>query len=92
MAIGILSAAWRRGMQVPRDLSVVGFDDIALARYLTPPLTTVLIDRVALMEKAMQVLLSMIERKPVASPPLLAPMLVVRESTERNSKKGEIDP
>ncbi len=88
MAIGMLSAAWRRGLQVPRDLSIVGFDDVALARYMTPPLTTVFIDRVALMEKAMAVLLMMIEGKPVISPPPLAPVLIVRESTGRNTKRG----
>lgn len=41
MAAGVLTVAHRRGMAVPRDLSVVGFDDTALASQLWPPLTTV---------------------------------------------------
>src|SRR5205823_10333083 len=41
MAIGVINAAKRSGLRVPRDLSVVGFDDIRFARYTDPPLTTV---------------------------------------------------
>ncbi len=41
MAIGAISAARELGLAVPRDLSVVGFDDIDLARHVDPPLTTV---------------------------------------------------
>jgi DNA-binding LacI/PurR family transcriptional regulator len=40
MAIGALRAVRRRGGSVPEDLSVVGFDDVALAAYVDPPLTT----------------------------------------------------
>jgi LacI family transcriptional regulator len=39
-AMGLMSALNERGVRVPADLSVVGFDDIPFARYLTPPLTT----------------------------------------------------
>lgn len=41
MAIGVLSAARQLGIRVPRDMSIVGFDDIELAPYTDPPLTTV---------------------------------------------------
>jgi len=41
MAIGAISAACAAGLQVPRDLSIVGFDDIALASFINPALTTV---------------------------------------------------
>jgi len=40
-AIGVLHAAARNGLRVPEDLSVVGFDDIHIARYTIPPLTTI---------------------------------------------------
>jgi LacI family transcriptional regulator len=41
MAIGALSALRERGLRVPEDIAVVGFDDIPLARYMNPPLTSV---------------------------------------------------
>ena len=39
-AVG-LQALYRAGLRVPQDISVIGYDDIELARYLTPPLTTI---------------------------------------------------
>jgi LacI family repressor for deo operon, udp, cdd, tsx, nupC, and nupG len=41
MAMGVLDFARRKRIRVPRDLSVVGFDDIRFARYTEPPLTTI---------------------------------------------------
>ena len=41
MAMGVIGAARRRGLQIPRDLSVVGFDDIRFAQCFDPPLTTI---------------------------------------------------
>ena len=41
MAIGVLHVARQRGLHVPHDLSVVGFDDIRFAQYADPPLTTI---------------------------------------------------
>jgi LacI family transcriptional regulator len=40
-AVGVYQEADRRGLRVPEDLSVVGFDDITVCEYLSPPLTTV---------------------------------------------------
>jgi DNA-binding LacI/PurR family transcriptional regulator len=76
LAIGIMRAAQRLGLDVPRDLSVVGFDDVPLAQDLAPPLTTI---RQPLTEKgriAAGVLLGT-----VAAPPGPLPTeLVVRSS------------
>lgn len=41
MAVGLLSALQEAGLRVPEDISVAGFDDVPIARFLTPPLTTV---------------------------------------------------
>ncbi len=81
MAIGVIHTAWKMGMHVPRDLSVVGFDDIVLAAYMAPPLTTVAVDIGALARKAMELVFSMIEGRHTTSPPLLVPTLKVRGST-----------
>jgi LacI family transcriptional regulator len=40
-AVGVLHAAWERGVRVPHELSVIAYDDMPLADYLQPPLTTV---------------------------------------------------
>jgi LacI family transcriptional regulator len=45
MAIGFLKAMDERGLRVPQDIALVGFDDIPVARYLQPPLTTVRVSR-----------------------------------------------
>jgi DNA-binding LacI/PurR family transcriptional regulator len=81
MAIGVITAAWNLGIHVPHDLSVIGFDDIVMAPFTAPPLTTVAIDREALINNAMDVLLDMIEGKPAVLPPLLTPRLMKRKST-----------
>jgi LacI family transcriptional regulator len=52
MAVGALGALSDAGMRVPEDVAVTGFDDIALARYLNPPLTTVHVDALSLGERA----------------------------------------
>src|SRR5690606_24035633 len=44
-ALGVLEAARVRGLRVPQDLSVVGYDDVPLAQWSSPPLTTVRQDR-----------------------------------------------
>ncbi|HEY4383498.1 MAG TPA: LacI family DNA-binding transcriptional regulator [Ktedonobacteraceae bacterium] len=81
MAIGVLSAAWELGLRIPHDLSLVGFDDIAQARYLTPPLTTVAIDKTTILAMAVQLLLAAIEGQAVASSPVFPVTLTIRSST-----------
>lgn len=81
VAIGIMSAAHTAGMRVPDDVSVVGFDDIPMAAWTRPPLTTV---RQPIIEKgrlAARLLIEQMNGSHVESPPPLATTLVVREST-----------
>ncbi len=52
MALGFLSALSDLGVEVPGEMAVTGFDDIAIAQYLRPPLTTVRVDSYALGERA----------------------------------------
>jgi len=41
MAMGVISSAHKHGISVPEDLSIIGYDDIKLAEFITPPLTTI---------------------------------------------------
>jgi LacI family transcriptional regulator len=81
-ALGVYEAARKRGLRIPEDLSVVGFDDLALSRWLPPPLTTV---RQALTEMgrvAAQMLGQLIAGGPLACTRVeLSTDLIVREST-----------
>jgi LacI family transcriptional regulator len=62
MAIGALSRLREAGLEIPRDMAVAGFDDIPMARYMNPPLTSVHVDISALGELATRRLLAGIER------------------------------
>ena len=57
MAVGLLSALQEAGLRVPDDMAVAGFDDIPVARFLSPPLTTVRLDIADLGALAVQRLL-----------------------------------
>ncbi len=83
-AIGALAALKRRGLRVPDDLSVVGFDDIPFAGYIDPPLTTIHQPKDEMGRLAMRMLLDLLDEKKVAN--VLVPgKLTVRESTRRIS-------
>lgn len=82
MALGVMSAFRERGLSVPRDVSVVGFDDVPEAAYLYPPLTTVRQDFAALGQLMMQkILVSLEEDEPPTIDTPIPTHLVVREST-----------
>ena len=61
LAVGALSAAREKGVRVPEDLSIAGFDDIDFAAYCNPPLTTVRVPAAQMGEMAVEMLLEMIE-------------------------------
>ncbi len=80
-AIGVIAALRLRGFDVPKDFSVIGFDDIPFASNVTPGLTTVRQPRQQIGEKAMRVLLDHIANRGGASENhLMHGDLVVRES------------
>jgi DNA-binding LacI/PurR family transcriptional regulator len=81
MALGLLRRLHEAGREVPRDLSVVGFDDIPEAAYFTPPLTTVRQDFTELGRRCLNMLLARIEGELVTNRVVVAPELVVRAST-----------
>lgn len=91
MAIGLMSALSDLGVQVPADLAVSGFDDIALARYVSPPLTTVHVDAFHLGERSVEMLSGILGPVPIVPLPsheLLRTRLVVRASCGAPSAEG----
>jgi LacI family transcriptional regulator len=60
-AVGVMREAYDRGITIPRELSVIGFDDIRLAEFTTPPLTTVRMSQKQLAEYAFQALRGEVE-------------------------------
>ncbi|MDY0110648.1 MAG: LacI family DNA-binding transcriptional regulator [Candidatus Krumholzibacteria bacterium] len=90
MAIGLLGATREQGLRVPDDLAVVGFDDITIARYLNPPLTTVTVDIFGLGRKAVAMMLATVEAADAHSPDreVLPAVLTVRESCGAKRRVG----
>jgi LacI family transcriptional regulator len=83
MAIGALSALRESGVEVPADMAVAGFDDIPLARYMDPPLSSVHVPICELGARAVEILLDGITHKNghVRKRERVSTKLVIRSST-----------
>lgn len=82
MAFGVIHELRRRGLDVPGDVSVVGFDDIYLSEAMFPPLTTVSQPRAAIGREAMSLLLDVIAGGDLAPEPIVMPTtLEIRGTT-----------
>ena len=87
MALGVLQAARQMGRRVPRDLAVVGFDDIPECAFFHPPLSTIRQDMILLGRRAVKELNHMIETaqqggtqtEPKST--LIQPQLIIRDSS-----------
>jgi LacI family transcriptional regulator len=82
MAFGARLALHRRGIRVPDDVSLVGFDDVSVSAFMTPPLTTISVPAQEIGGLAAQGMLALIRDEPcqISVPPL---KLMVRESVAR---------
>jgi DNA-binding LacI/PurR family transcriptional regulator len=80
MAMGLLAALHEEGVEAPHDVSVVGFDDLPEAPYLTPPLTTVRQDFAELGHRAVELVLARLAGRELHLQPV-PPVLLVRSST-----------
>jgi LacI family transcriptional regulator len=84
MALGLMQEFRECGVEVPRDVSVVGFDDIAFARLAAPPLTTVSLPREELGRRAVEALIASLEHSEHRGTDIhIATHLVARLSTGR---------
>jgi DNA-binding LacI/PurR family transcriptional regulator len=81
MALGVLRALHERGRSIPREISIVGFDDIPEAQYFTPPLTTVRQDFGEMGRSSLRLLLDLMQSGQPPSRLTIAPELIVRRST-----------
>lgn len=80
MAIGALCAFREQGIRVPEEMAVVGFDDIPIARFVSPPLTTVSVEIAELGRQAFELLLEANEQGREPRLAILPTHLVIRES------------
>lgn len=84
MAMGAMLTIKARGLRIPQDISVMGFDDIHFARYADPPLTTVAQPKEELGGEAMTMLIEILAKRDVPARKRVLPApLVVRSSTAK---------
>jgi DNA-binding LacI/PurR family transcriptional regulator len=84
VAIGVLHAAYRRGRTIPDELSVVGYDDIPIAAYTVPALTTVRMPIAEIIGEAVELAVGLARDPNASRAPRIRvyrPMLVMRDST-----------
>jgi len=82
MAFGVIRAVTESGMNVPQDLSIVGFDDIYLSTYINPPLTTIKQPRLEMGQEAVNsLILRMKDHERYSRSILLNTELIIRSST-----------
>ncbi len=88
IASGVIAELNRLNKRVPQDVSVIGFDDLPIAQHLTPTLTTIRQDRVAIGKSAFMMLEELISGVSI-SKLLLKPELIIRNSTDRCSQTND---
>ena len=81
MALGLMHAIRDEGLDVPHDISIVGFDDIPEAAHFWPPLTTVRQDFAELGRRCVDILLGPADGDHESAPATIMPELIVRSST-----------
>ncbi|EHZ7429405.1 substrate-binding domain-containing protein [Vibrio cholerae] len=84
MAMGVIQAASQRGLRVPDDLSLIGYDDVHIAKFMTPALTTIHQPKYRLGKAAVDTLLYRLENPDATAQVVqLEPTLVVRNSVRK---------
>jgi LacI family transcriptional regulator len=91
-ALGVMHKCYEDGLHIPRDLSLVGFDDIRLAQFVLPPLTTVRMSQSELARIAFHALLTELERETPSehgTEYVLETSLVLRDSTALDGNRND---
>ncbi len=83
MAFGVMNAVQEMGLRIPEDISVVGFDDIAMAKVMNPPLTTINQSTLKKGQTGVDILVDIINGKQVSLSTELDVQLVVRKTTSK---------
>lgn len=81
LAVGAIKECRRRGIAIPNDLSIVGFDNLEVAEYLSPALTTIAIPAETMGERAADYLLAAPSERQVRARVELETQLIIRETT-----------
>ncbi len=80
-AVGVINALLKKGIDVPKDISVVGFDDLGIASFYHPALTTIHQPMYRIGRESAKMLSDLIEGKKNIKAQIIEPQLIVREST-----------
>lgn len=81
IAVGVYQALWQAGLRIPQDMAVIGYDNIELAQYLAPPLSTIHQPKARLAKRAVARLIARIQDPDCAVQNVqLTPELVIRQS------------
>lgn len=90
VALGVYRGLQQQGLRIPEDVSVVGFDNTYISRFLSPSLTTVNIERTQLSEIVVRTLLSPEENSSSRRSLSMPTNLVARESTAKPNRDGRL--
>ncbi|MEO8670102.1 MAG: LacI family DNA-binding transcriptional regulator [Tahibacter sp.] len=91
MALGCLFAFNEAGLKVPHDIALSGFDDIPMARFVSPPLTTMRVNIAELGERAARALIAELSGEKASPKGVTAPELIVRESCGARLRQKRTD-
>ena len=84
MAIGAISAAYKLGISIPDDVSIMGYDNLKISEMSVPPLTTTAQPLVKMAEKATEILFKIINKKDVDVHSIIMPYQIIeRDSVKR---------
>ena len=90
MAIAAMKGFIDKGLRIPQDISITGFDDMDVSKYVVPTLTTVAQPAEKIGEKSAEMLLDMIQGKVTETKEYVFPYeFIIRESTTRYTEKAK---